>query len=70
MLAARLIRSDLSADLEDLAVRVLDVPGWEFTAAEIKRIQFMPVERVALYCAKDCRYTLQIFEAQQRCLKS
>ena len=70
MLAARLIRSDLSADLEDLAVRVLDVPKWGFTPAEMQRLQFMSVDQVASYCAKDCRYTLQIFEEQKKCLKS
>jgi hypothetical protein len=68
MLAARLLRSDLPAELKDLAVRELDVPDWGLTKADIERIQFLPIERVARYCGKDCRYTLEIYWRQRSCL--
>ena len=58
------------ADLKDLASRVLDVPDWSLCKEEIKATQFLPVERVARYCAKDCRYTLELFWRQQVCLDS
>ena len=68
MLAARLLRSDLPAELKDLAVRELDVPDWGLTKADIERVQFLPIERVARYCAKDCRYTLELYRRQRACL--
>jgi len=69
MIAARLLRSDQSAELKDVAVRMLDVPDWGMTGADIARVQFLPVERVARYCAKDCRYTLQLYQRQREYLK-
>jgi hypothetical protein len=68
MLAARLLRSDLPAELKGLALRELDVPDWGLTKADIERVQFLPIERVARYCAKDCRYTLELYWRQRSCL--
>ena len=68
MIAARLLRSDLPADLKDLAVRELDVPDWGLSKAELKRIQLLPIEMVAAYCAKDCWYTTMLYRRQQACL--
>jgi len=68
MIAARLLRSDQSAELKDVAARELDVPDWGMTRVDIERVQFLPVDRVARYCAKDCRYTLEIYRRQRSCL--
>jgi DNA polymerase-1 len=68
MLAARLLRSDQSAELKDVAARELDVPDWGMTKADIGRVQILPIERVARYCAKDCRYTLELYWRQRACL--
>jgi DNA polymerase I-like protein with 3'-5' exonuclease and polymerase domains len=68
MLAARLLASDLPADLKCLASRELDVPDWSLPKEEIEAVQFLPVERVARYCAKDCRYTLELYRRQRECL--
>ena len=68
MLAARLLRSDLPAELKDLAVRELDVPDWGLSKADIARVQFLPIEHVARYCGKDCRYTLELYWRQRSCL--
>jgi hypothetical protein len=68
MIAARLLRSNLPADLKTLAVREMDVPEWDLSKEEIRRVQFLPIEKVASYCAKDCWYTLLIYERQQKCL--
>lgn len=68
MLAARLLRSDLPADLEKVAVRELDVPDWSLPPDDLKRIQFLPIQTVATYCGKDCRYTLEIYRRQLKCL--
>jgi DNA polymerase I-like protein with 3'-5' exonuclease and polymerase domains len=68
MLAARLIASHLPAQLKDLAPRELGVPDWSLSKEEIQIIQILPVERVAHYCAKDCRYTMDLFRRQQSCL--
>jgi DNA polymerase I-like protein with 3'-5' exonuclease and polymerase domains len=68
MIAARLLRSDLKADLKTVAMRELDVPDWGMSAAEMRDIQFMPIETVAGYCAKDCWYTLLLCRRQKVCL--
>lgn len=67
MLAARLLASHLPADLKDLAARELDVPDWSLSKEEIMRVQFLPVEQVARYCAKDCFYTLELYRRQCAC---
>jgi DNA polymerase-1 len=68
MVAARLLRSDLPAQLKEVAVRELDVADWALPPKELARIQFLPVERVAVYCAKDARYALELYERQKKCL--
>lgn len=68
MLAARLLAAHLPADLKDLAMRELDVPDWSLGKEEIKKVQLLPVERVARYCAKDCYYTLELYRRQRACL--
>jgi DNA polymerase-1 len=67
MIAARLLRSDRSAELKDVAARELDVPDWGMTKADIEQVQFLPIERVARYCVKDCRFTLELYWRQQMC---
>jgi DNA polymerase-1 len=68
-IAARLLRSDKPAGLKELATRELDVPEWGLNSREMGEIQFLPVDRVARYCAKDCYYTLQLYHLQQACLR-
>jgi DNA polymerase I-like protein with 3'-5' exonuclease and polymerase domains len=68
MLAARLLASHLSAGLKELAARELDTSDWSMGKEEIERLQFLPVERVARYCAKDCRHTLDLYRRQRACL--
>jgi ribonuclease D len=68
MLVARLLRSDLPSGLKETAVRELDVPDWGLSKEELGRIQFLPIDRVARYCAKDVWYTLQLMRRQQACL--
>ena len=68
MIAARLLRSDQPADLKNLAARELDVPDWGPAEADIGRAQFLPIERVANDCGKDCRYTLELYRRQRACL--
>jgi ribonuclease D len=68
MVAARLLRSDLPADLKALAARDLDVPDWSLSNQDLQRIQFLPIDRVARYCALDVWYTLQIMRRQEQCL--
>jgi DNA polymerase-1 len=68
MLAARLLASHLPADLKDVAMRELDVPDWSLPKAEISQVQFLSIDRVARYCGKDCRYTLELYRRQRSCL--
>lgn len=68
MIAARLLRSDLPAKLKTVAQRELDVPDWGLTDAEIKRVQVLPIEMIASYCAKDCWHTLLLYRSQKTCL--
>jgi DNA polymerase I-like protein with 3'-5' exonuclease and polymerase domains len=68
MIAAKLLRSDLSADLEKVAIRELDVPAWSLPMTDMKRMQLLSIDTVAAYCAKDCWYTLQLFRRQRECL--
>lgn len=67
MLAARLIASHLGAELKELGSRELDVPDWSLSQQEMKRMQFLPIEQAARYCAKDCYYTLELMRRQQLC---
>jgi hypothetical protein len=68
MLVAHLLRSDLPADLEKLAVRELDVPEWGLSSKEMKTMQHQPIPVVARYCVKDCWYTHLLYRKQQPCL--
>jgi hypothetical protein len=68
MLAARLLRSDQSAELKDVAQRELDVPAWHLTKDEMKRVALLPIDKVAGYCAKDVHYTLELARRQRECL--
>ena len=70
MLGAALLRSDLSAKLKDAGPRELDVPDWSLPKDEMKNMQFLPVPRVADYCAADCYYTFLLYRKQIRCLAS
>lgn len=70
MIAAKLLRSDLSADLEEVAVRELDEPPWALSQAELQRIAYLPIDRVAVYCGKDVRYTLALLRRQRTCLET
>ena len=69
MVAAKLLRSDLPADLEAVAARELDVPGWALPSADIRRVQFLHIDRVAAYCCKDAWYTRKVFEKQREVLR-
>jgi 3'-5' exonuclease len=68
LLAAALIRSDQPAGLKEAAQRELDVPDWALSTPELERIQFLPIDKVARYCAKDVWYTLELMRRQQACL--
>ena len=68
LIAARLLASHLPGDLTALAARELDAPDWSLSKDEIKKVQFLPIERVGRYCCKDCYYTLQIYRRQHSCL--
>jgi DNA polymerase I-like protein with 3'-5' exonuclease and polymerase domains len=68
MLAACLLHSDLPAGLVVTACRELDVPDWGLSARELARVQYMPIDRAAAHCAKDARYTLELYKRQKACL--
>ena len=70
MFAARLLRSDLPADLKTVAERELDVTPWGLSSGDMARMQFLPINQVAAYCAKDCWYTLALYRRQQACVWS
>jgi DNA polymerase I-like protein with 3'-5' exonuclease and polymerase domains len=65
MLAARLARSDLPVGLKEVAARELDAPDWGLSNDEMKRIQYLPIDKAARYCAKDVVYTLDLMRRQQ-----
>lgn len=65
MLAERLLRSDKPADLKSAAARELDVPTWELSKAEMERMEFLPIDKVASYCGKDCWYTWLLYRKQR-----
>ena len=68
MIAAALLRSDQPANLKAVAARELDVLDWSLPAKEMPHLQFLPIDRVAAYCAADCFYTLELYGRQRRCL--
>jgi len=68
MIAAALLRSDLPAGLKEVAVRELDVPDWGLSQADLQAIGFLPIARVARYCAADCRHILELYRRQVTCL--
>lgn len=65
MIGERLRRSDKPAELKSAAVRELDVPDWDLPKGDMARIECLPIERVASYCAKDCWYTWLLNELQK-----
>jgi DNA polymerase I-like protein with 3'-5' exonuclease and polymerase domains len=67
MLAAKLLRSELPASLKEVAQRELDALDWGLSAQEMKEIQYLPIDRVARYCAKDVYYTLKLMQRQKAC---
>jgi hypothetical protein len=69
MLSARLLRSNLPADLKTVAERELDVPSWDLSKEEMKRMQFLPIDKVAAYCAKDCWYTRCLWLKQREVIQ-
>jgi DNA polymerase I-like protein with 3'-5' exonuclease and polymerase domains len=68
MLAARLLRADQSAELKVVAARELDVPDWSLPTSDMERLEFMPIDTVAAYNAKDTWYTLRLYRKQAKCL--
>ena len=58
----------LPAGLKEMATRELDVPDWGLPHADLQRIQYLPIDRVARYCAKDAYYSLDLMRRQQQCL--
>lgn len=68
MLAARLLHSDRSARLKEVAMRELDVPNWSLPDCDMGHLHFLSVDRVANYCAKDARFTLELYRRQKSCL--
>lgn len=65
MIAARLLRSHLPADLKTLAARELDAPAWDLSPAEMKQFDLVPIDKAAGYCAKDCWFTWQLCQRQR-----
>ncbi len=68
MIASRLLHSDLPAGMKEVAQRELDVPDWAMPKADITQVQILPIETVAVYCAKDCYYTMLLYRRQYACL--
>ena len=52
--------------LKEMAVRELDVPDWSLSKADMARLRYLPVGRVARYCGKDGWHTLQLVRRLSR----
>ena len=67
MIAAKLLRFDLPADLKTLAELELDVPEWQLSRDELRQIRYVPIDTIANYCAKACWYTRTLYKRHSEC---
>ena len=67
-LASKLLQPNLTADLEKLAIRELDVSPWSLSPKSMKAFQSVDLNVASNYCAKDVLYTFQISQTQKKAM--
>ena len=68
LLAAKLLKPNMAADLENVAIRELDVAPWSLSTKSMDAFQTVDLGTASNYCGKDVLYTYQISQNQQKAM--
>jgi DNA polymerase-1 len=68
LLAAKLLKPNMAADLENVAIRELDVTPWSLSTKSMDAFQMVDLGTASNYCGKDVLYTYQISQTQKKAM--
>ena len=68
LLAAKLLKPNMAADLENVAIRELDVAPWSLSTKSMDAFQSVDLGTASNYCGKDVLYTYQISQTQKKAM--
>ena len=68
LLAAKLLQPNMAADLENVALRELDVAPWSLSSELMNAFQAVGLNVASSYCGKDVLYTYQISQTQKKAM--
>ena len=68
LLAAKLLQPNMAADLENVAIRELDVAPWSLSSELMNAFQAVGLNVASSYCGKDVLYTYQISQTQKKAM--
>ncbi|MEN9672467.1 MAG: hypothetical protein RL553_732 [Planctomycetota bacterium] len=68
LLAAKLLKPNMVADLESVAIRELDVAPWSLSTKSMDAFQTVDLVTASNYCGKDVLYTYQISQTQKKAM--
>ena len=68
LLAAKLLKPNMAADLENVAIRELDVAPWSLSTKSMDAFQTVDLGTASNYCGKDVLYTYQISQTQKKAM--
>ena len=68
LLAAKLLQPNMAADLENVAIRELDVAPWSLSTKSMDAFQTVDLGTASNYCGKDVLYTYQISQTQKKAM--
>ena len=68
LLAAKLLQPNMAADLENVAIRELDVAPWSLSSESMNAFQAVGLNVASSYCGKDVLYTYQISQTQKKAM--
>ena len=67
-LASKLLQPNMAADLENVAIRELDVAPWSLSTKSMDAFQTVDLGTASNYCGKDVLYTYQISQTQKKAM--
>jgi DNA polymerase I-like protein with 3'-5' exonuclease and polymerase domains len=67
-LASKLLQPNMDADLENVAIRELDVAPWSLSSESMSAFQSVDLAIASNYCGKDVLYTYQISQTQKKAM--
>ena len=67
-LASKLLQPNMDADLENVAIRELEVAPWSLSSESMSAFQSVDLAIASNYCGKDVLYTYQISQTQKKAM--